>query len=291
MTERTRLKVKVFYHDRMVADAGSFSKSPAKPKHVFAQWLKSDWIEPCQFEPATVSQLCRAHDERYVRGVLDSRLSNGFGNKLETVARSLPYTSGAMIAAAREAMANGKVACAPVSGFHHAGYDHGGGFCTFNGLIVTAQALLDEGLAKRVGILDFDQHYGDGTDAILAKLDLHHAIAHYTAGQHYWKPEQARGFLNAIPAIVGRMKDCGVILYQAGADPHVDDPLGGWLTSKELAKRDALVFETAHGLGVPVAWNLAGGYQEPLRKVIDIHVRTMEACVKAYSSVGLKAYQ
>jgi hypothetical protein len=33
---------------------------------------------------------------------------------------------------------------------------------------------------------------------------------------------------------------------------------------------------------VPLAWNLAGGYQKPLSIVVDQHVQTMRACVGAY---------
>jgi acetoin utilization deacetylase AcuC-like enzyme len=73
-----------------------------------------------------------------------------------------------------------------------------------------------------------------------------------------------------------------VILYQAGADPHVDDPLGGWLTTEQLAQRDRIVFETARAMQVPIAWNLAGGYQRPLRNVLDIHDNTLRACWQVY---------
>jgi len=78
------------------------------------------------------------------------------------------------------------------------------------------------------------------------------------------------------------MADCGVILYQAGADPHVDDPLGGWLTTEQLRERDRLVFENVATLGVPIAWNLAGGYQTPLRNVLDIHDNTMRECAAVF---------
>ena len=75
---------------------------------------------------------------------------------------------------------------------------------------------------------------------------------------------------------------CDVLLYQAGADPHIDDPLGGFLDDDQLAERDKIVFATANQLGLPIACNLAGGYQEPLAKVLDIHDRTMAACVQEY---------
>ena len=82
------------------------------------------------------------------------------------------------------------------------------------------------------------------------------------------------------------MRDCDVILYQAGADPHVNDPFGGFLTTEQLRERDRLVFEAAHSLGIPIAWNLAGGYQEDkgggIQAVLDIHNNTMIECVSRY---------
>ena len=111
------------------------------------------------FTPASVLELCLAHDPAYVRGILGGDLPNGFGNTSPDVARSLPYTTGAMMAAARAALETG-CACAPVSGFHHAQYDSAVGYCTFNGLVVTAEVLLRAGAVERVLILDCDMHRG-----------------------------------------------------------------------------------------------------------------------------------
>lgn len=285
MSNNTQLnRIPVFYTPLMVADADSFSPSAAKPAAVVESWLKLDIplgiIAP---KPVTAEDLARAHLPAYVDAVLSCRVANGFGNRMESVAKSLPYTNGAMLAAAREARRNGRVAVAPCSGFHHAGYSHGAGFCTFNGLMVTAMALHESGEARRVGILDFDQHYGDGTDHIIDRLRVDW-INHFSAGRHYGDASEAVRFLASIPALVAGMKDCDVILYQAGADPHIDDPLGGWLTTLQLFERDRLVFKAAAELGIPVAWNLAGGYQTPLRKVTLIHDGTMSVCAKAHLS-------
>lgn len=272
----------VFYDARMVADAQSFSPSAGKPRDVVESWKQLGVaLDFPRFDPASREQLYLAHAPAFVEGVLEGRVSNGFGNRSMAVAAALPWTSGAMLAAARAAIANGRVAIAPVSGFHHARHDRASGFCTFNGLIVAARSLQAEGLARRVGILDFDQHYGDGTDQILRHLGLTD-IAHYTAGAEYGTPDQAEEFLVSITSRVRQFADCDVLLYQAGADPHIHDPLGGWLTDAQLAQRDRLVFETCRDLGLPVAWDLAGGYQSPLRKVLDIHDATMRACAAVY---------
>jgi|SRR5271165_5623895 len=184
-----------------------------------------------------------------------------------------------MLAAAREALRNGQVAVAPTCGFHHAQYAKADAFCTFNGLMVTALALKADAFAHRVGILDLDQHYGDGTEEIIRTLGVDF-VNHYSSAEEYNWPSQANEFLTRLPALVAGMKDCDIVLYQAGADPHVDDPLGG--TTEQLAERDRLVFEAAREMQIPVAWNLAGGYQKPLRKVLDIHDNTLRACAVAY---------
>lgn len=269
----------IYFTPAMVADSHSYSPSAAKPARVMESWKRLgvplDVRTPA---PATRAQLHRAHDAAYVDGVLSLQRENGFGNRNAEVAASLPFTSGAMLEAASEAISNRRVAVAPVSGFHHAKYNEGDAYCTFNGLIVAALALIDAKLAKRVGILDCDHHYGDGTHDIIRRLDLSNSIQHDTVGAREFDAEHSEPFLQTLGRRVGAFADCDVLLYQAGADPHIDDPLGGWLTTAQLVRRDRIVFESAAIIGLPVAWNLAGGYQEPLRRVLDIHDNTLREC-------------
>lgn len=275
--------IPVFYCDQMVADIASFSPSAGKPREVVASWQALGIPMHVRLpEPVLPMQLYLAHDPDYVDGVLAGKIVNGFGNRSQSVAKSLPWTTGAMLSAAREAMVSGRVAVAPCSGFHHADYATSCGFCTFNGLMVTATVLLDEGCASSVGILDCDMHYGDGTDAIRQTLCLTDEVKHFSAGEKWHNPGQAVEFLRRLPSIVESFAECDVLLYQAGADPHIDDPLGGWMTTEQLAERDGIVFGVARRLGLPVAWNLAGGYMTPLRRVLDIHDHTMMACIKAF---------
>lgn len=274
--------MKVIYSEQIVADAQSFSPSARKPREVMASWRRRfPVLEVVAPVPVTVEELCLAHDPDYVRGVLSLKRANGFGNHLPEVAASLPWTSGAMLGAARAALADG-CAVAPVAGFHHACHAQGGGFCTFNGLMVAALVLRRERPLIRVGILDFDQHYGNGTTDIIRKLGLHW-VEHYSAGAWSDQPEQAEQFLAEIPKIMQPFARCDVLLYQAGADPHINDPLGGWLSTEQLRERDRRVFETCKAIGLPVAWNLAGGYQTNLRKVLDIHDNTMLECLSAFA--------
>jgi acetoin utilization deacetylase AcuC-like enzyme len=253
--------IKVFYSEKMVAPQQTGSPSAHKPAEVVKSWqalgLPLEVISPA---PVTEADLCLAHDPRFVRGVLSGQLENGFHNTSVEVAKSTLYTNSAMLAAAREALTSRRVAVAPCSGFHHACFGHSGGFCTFNGLMVTALKLKHEERIRRIGILDFDQHFGNGTADLIERHAATTWVRHFTAGTHYTRPEQANEFLTRIPtlALVRAMQDCDLVLYQAGADPHIDDPLGGWLTTEQLRLRDRLVFETAATLGIPIAWTLAG---------------------------------
>ena len=162
------MNLSVFYSEKQhVSDPQPGSPSPGKPDQVMASWRERGF--PIKIHPpqaATVEDLCLAHDADYVRGVLDCSRANGFGTRSAAVAASLPWTVGSLASAALHALQSGTgksaVAVSPTSGFHHAGYAFGGGFCTFNGLIVAARKALQAG-AGRVGILDLDQHYGNGT--------------------------------------------------------------------------------------------------------------------------------
>ena len=268
----------VIYSDLMVAPAQGSSPSAAKPRPVVEAWIALDPdIRILPPQPVTIDDYARAHERRFVEAVFAQRIDNGFGTRSSDVNRALPYTSGAMLTAARLALAQHTAVAAPVSGFHHARWSEVAAYCTFNGLMVTALALRAERPGIRVGILDYDYHYGDGTDDILHRLGLTW-VTHYTAGQKYLYPDQAGAFLDAIPEHVARMAHCDVVLYQAGADPHIEDPLGGFLNTVELAERDRRVFQGLHDRGIPVAWNLAGGYQQPLSKVVAIHKNTYRAC-------------
>jgi acetoin utilization deacetylase AcuC-like enzyme len=278
----------VFFSPQMLSNPVSFSPSAGKPARVVASWqrvgIPLDIRAPM---PVTLEQLQRAHDPAFVAGILEGRIQNGFNNTSPEVAASLPWTTGAMLSAARHAIATRSVAAAPCSGFHHAGWALASGYCTFNGLMVTAATLKLEGFRK-IGILDCDMHFGDGTADIIEMLNAFEWVNHFTAGQRYEHAEQAEGFFARLPQIIESMKDCDVVLYQAGADPHVDDPYGGWLTTAQLRARDAMVFEQFRALGVPVAWNLAGGYQvEPdgsIPKVLEIHDNTARECMRVYST-------
>lgn len=272
-------KLKVFYTPRQnVAKNKSFSPSAGKPRKVVESWKKTGWIDIIEAKPLLQAEISLAHDSYYVDQVMACKMENGFGNKSPEIAESLFYTTGSFLQAAVYAFVHKTVAISPTSGFHHACFDSGGGFCTFNGLMIAARRLLHApayGIpaAKKIGILDLDAHYGNGTDNIIKELKLEKKIVHVTSVRT----------LKDIQASLKKFRNCDIILYQAGADPHENDPIGGGsFTSEELRQRDRIIFEYAKRHDKPIAWNLAGGYQTPIKKVIDIHMATLEECYKVY---------
>lgn len=276
----------IYYRpEQAAANAASYSPSAAKPAQVVADWLAHDLVQQSDihsFEPVTREQL--AHDRSYVDAVLDLQEENGFGNLDDDVAASLPYTTGSILAAARAALQERGIVCSPTSGFHHAEFLQGGGFCTFNGLMVTALALRVEGLVDRVAILDLDMHYGNGTADIIERLGLDW-IVHRTQGAQFRRRQDAgkhgRHYFDWLQRAIEQCHRADLVLYQAGADPHMDDPLGGVLTTEELIMRDIMVFtELEHK---PLVWNLAGGYQRDasggIEPVLQIHRNTLQAAL------------
>lgn len=124
--------------------------------------------------PATIEQLQRAHTAgliAYVRQV--SRQGGGLLDYGDTYATLESYDLALLAAgsccAAIDALMTGQAH----NGFalvrppgHHAETDRAGGFCLFNNVAVAArQAQMVHG-AKRVFILDFDVHHGNGTQDI-----------------------------------------------------------------------------------------------------------------------------
>ena len=111
-------------------------------------------------------------------------------------------------------------------------------------------------------------------------MGLH--IKHITAGKDYRNADEALRWCNLCEWV--KPHEFDLVLYQAGADSHVDDPLGGIFTTAQMAQRDELVFWSAKTLGIPVAWNLAGGYQRDetggIEPVLKLHRQTYEIARK-----------
>jgi acetoin utilization deacetylase AcuC-like enzyme len=282
-------QLRTIYSADMVADSeASPSPSAAKPRWVAEALAATAW--PLGFvapEPIPIEALYRVHDRTFVDEVLALARPNGFGSLSASVARSLRFTCGAFLAGALLALDDG-LSASLTSGFHHAHYARARGYCTFNGLIASAVHLFDRGLATRVAIVDCDYHYGDGTQSLIQALSLDEQVLHVSFGQRFRRRDQSGDYLAALRDLRGDLVKFGpdIVFFQAGADAHVDDPLGGLLTAEEMRERDRTLFAIGRELGIPVTWNLAGGYQTEsdgsIPKVVALHLNTFEEALRVW---------
>jgi acetoin utilization deacetylase AcuC-like enzyme len=288
----------VFYSEDYTVAATSFDTT-RKARWV-ARSLAAKPITGLQLSPnapLTAAELERVHDPAYVAAVRTGEPralaeSQGFDWDPQ-LWKMVCASNGGAVAAARAALHSGR-AGARASGLHHARRSHGAGFCTFNGLALAALAALDGG-AKRVLVLDLDAHCGGGTDELLGHhpsvriLDIAvDAFDRYTPGpgntldvvgdaQRYLPTLRER-----LAALEG--ESFGLVLYNAGMDPHQDCEVGGLRGIDELviAQRERIVFEWCRRRKLPVAFVLAGGYIGPKldeARLVALHRLTLSAAV------------
>jgi histone deacetylase 11 len=185
------------------------------------------------------------------------------------------FATGGTLLACRLALEQG-VAINLGGGFHHAAADWGGGFCVYADVPLAAKVLHDEGRVDKVMVVDLDAHQGNGTAAVFQDqpwatiLDLYErdifparkepedfplpAPSGMTGGEYLSVVREA------LPIALDSVGP-DLLIYNAGSDPFIDDPLAGFrLTMSELAERDLLVVTLARERGIPTAMVLSGGY-------------------------------
>lgn len=128
---------------------------------------------------APLAAVLLAHDEEYVRRL--EAASEGDSAALATF--TAPDTrvgketfdaamkSAGAVVEAIEALFAGKIRnafCGVRPPGHHAGRHEARGFCYLNNVAIGALWAIQRGFAKRVAIVDFDVHHGDGTEEIVA---------------------------------------------------------------------------------------------------------------------------
>ena len=251
-------------------------------------------------DAASPADLRHVHTPEYLARVMEGRFSSSDERLLE-----LPFSSalrhaslfccGGTTLASRLAIERG-VAVHLGGGFHHAFADHGEGFCLLNDVAVAAETLRAEGKVRRVAVADLDVHHGNGTAAI-----FRHEPAVFTFSMHqeanypFVKPsgdldvglenglgdeEYLERLRHHFPTVLNHQPD--LVIYLAGADPFLDDQLGGLRLSMEgLRARDGMVLSSCREAGIPVAVVLAGGYALRREDTVEIHAGTVREALAA----------
>ncbi|MHC4971125.1 MAG: histone deacetylase family protein [Planctomycetota bacterium] len=256
---------------------------PERPERLPAVLDALEGLELVQVAPrdASRAELEAAHDAEYVTR-LEERIAQGSGHlDADTVVCRDSYAAAVRAAGAALALGEAWLAGDVETGFacvrppgHHACRARAMGFCLFNNVAVLARFLQAAG--KRVCILDWDVHHGNGTQDIFWKdeevgyCSLHQfpfypgtGAAHETGAGNILNVPLAAGSGSAeyraafekevVPWLDARAPD--VVLVSAGFDAHARDPLA----QMRLQADDYAAF-TRMLLDRPLLSLLEGGY-------------------------------
>ncbi len=287
---------------------------PERPERLRAVWQA---LEHADFNPllreqaplATQAQLELAHPRAYVERILAIRPAAPRLQQLDadtlmsagSVEAALHAVGGACAAvdAVMEERAEAAFAAVRPPG-HHAEPTHAMGFCLFGSAAIAALHARQSWGLKRVAVLDFDVHHGNGTQAMLQDdPDLFFGSSHQhpcypgtgAASEHgiagnvvnlplppgSGSTEFRRGWNDTILPALDRFAP-ELMIVSAGFDAHRADPLAqleletddfAWITS-------ALVEVADRRCGGRLASTLEGGYDlAALAASSAAHVRAL----------------
>jgi acetoin utilization deacetylase AcuC-like enzyme len=187
------------------------------------------------------------------------------------------YASGGTLAAARSAVQGNGIAVNLAGGYHHAQPEKAEGFCAIADVAIAIRRLRAEGIHDRVLIVDLDAHHGNGNAIIFA-----HDESVFTFSIHdvRWCNIDKRNHLDVelpphtgdaaylavlaehVPLIMATFAPA-LVIYVAGSDPYVGDPIGVFdLSERGIFERDRIVTSETLGKGAALAVVTAGGYGE-----------------------------
>jgi acetoin utilization deacetylase AcuC-like enzyme len=126
-------------------------------------------------KPIDRELLLLAHDKHYVDYIFDNAPTEGTFNIDDDTVMNPNTLAAALLSAgaAKDAVdlvmskELSSAFCATRPPGHHAERDKGMGFCFFNNIAVAAAYAKDKYKLKRVAIVDFDVHHGNGTENIV----------------------------------------------------------------------------------------------------------------------------
>jgi len=285
---------------------------------------ESDFVRP---KTIALEDVLRVHEAGYVERLIDGTLSEEEILQMElpyskALADATLLSCGGTLEAAQLALRDG-AACSIGGGFHHAHAGHGEGFCILHDVAIALARLLHDRAIERAMVIDLDVHDGNGTAAIFPPASEHRhgtlrngvaigsmmpsAAGIFTLSMHQqnnypaYKPpssldvpladgtddaEYLEALEGALDAAFAHSRP-QLIAYVAGADPYVEDQLGGLaLTIDGLKQRDRTVFRAAQLAGAPIFSVYAGGYARHVEDTVTIHGNTVLAAAEVFSFHG-----
>lgn len=257
------------------------------------------------FLPVDVQSLSRVHPDRYQTQLHAWSPDSGYheidGDTVMNphTLNAASYAAGAVVSAVDAVMAKEATTafCAVRPPGHHASREQAMGFCFYNNIAVAALHAIEKHGLKRVAIIDFDVHHGNGTEAIFAHDSrvLMCSFFQYPlfpdCGVHNPAPNMVNIPVPAytsgavvrqlvtehwLPRLVEHQPE--LVLISAGFDAHREDDLAqmglveadyAWLTEQIVAVAD----QYAQGR---VVSSLEGGYNlSALGRSVVTHIKAL----------------
>src|SRR5215813_10770916 len=267
------LPFKVIYHPRYDLNLGAHVFPSQKFRLIYELLLRDGIAAPDDFAdpgPASDADLLRVHTPEWIGKLKNGTLSASEIMKLEVpyspeLAQAVWLAAGGSILAGQLALRDG-FACNLSGGFHHG-----------NG---TAHILRDDSSVFTLSI-----HQENNYPAYKPPSDLDIPLDDGVEDEEY--------LAALIPAVARVLDDfCPEILfYVGGADPYLEDQLGGLRLSKSgLKARDKGVFFAARSRAIPVVTTLAGGYARRLEDTVRIHANTIVAASEVVGEIPVARY-
>jgi acetoin utilization deacetylase AcuC-like enzyme len=251
------------------------------------------------FNPSQISieELKAVHQSQYVDSFISGSISEKAIRRLglpwseQFVKRTLTAVGGTVLAS-ELALENG-MALNLTGGYHHAFSDFGSGFCVFNDIIISANAMLKSNKIDCVLAFDCDVHQGDGTALLASGNDSIYTVSLHCDKNFPARKQQsnmdfplAKGmsddeYLHTVDCALNVAFSTSVpdaVIYDAGVDVHEFDDLGYLnITTEGVLERDKLVLDMCKKKGVPVAAVIGGGYQRNVSDLVNVHLQLFRA--------------
>jgi acetoin utilization deacetylase AcuC-like enzyme len=288
---------------------------PARLRTIERLLDERDWLgwERREAPLASEAELELAHSEAHVRGIRELSLASGGAIDPDTYVVESSWEAARRAGGGACAMVRALLAGEDSIGFcgtrpagHHAERERAMGFCLFDNIAVAAELALQEFGCRRVLILDWDVHHGNGTAEIFRQraevlvADIHQegifpgsgrlSDVGSSPGEGYTinlpvpagsEEDLWLSLLEHIVLRAGRAFEPDLVLVSAGFDAHRADPLANCrLKASSFAQMACHVRDFAKELGVPVGAVLEGGYD------VDALAECVAATLAAFGGKG-----
>ena len=248
------------------------------------------------FSPTKIDSkiVLKTHQREYFERFTSLKLSKkeireiGFPLSQELVERELQIADGT-IKGVKYSIKNG-ISMNIAGGTHHAFYDRGEAFCMLNDQAIATNYIIQEGLFKKILIIDLDVHQGNGTASLFNSNPNVYTLSFHGKKNYPFRKEKSdldmefddntndeeylKVLRETIPKVIDQFEP-EFIFYLSGVDVLENDKLGRLsLTINGCKERDRFILEICKNNSIPVQVSMGGGYSVILKNIIEAHSNT-----------------